>query len=205
MLEAINLACVRGDRTLFRGVSLSAGPGEAVRLAGENGSGKTSLLRILTGLSAPAEGDVRWNGEPIRAVREEFGRALAYVAHANGVKDELNPVENLMFAGAIAGEIVGEEAAKTALRRVGLVGRDHLPTRYLSQGQKRRVSLARLFITPQARLWLLDEPFTALDVKAVGELAGVIGEHLGRGGAVVFTTHQEVPVRGGMLKTVVLG
>lgn len=192
MLQAHQLACVRGDRPLFRGLNFSLEAGSALHLAGANGSGKTSLLRLLCGLSAPAEGEVRWNGESIRSLREEFYRRLIYIGHAPAVKDDLTALENLVTSATLAGLAVAEEEARRALHGIGLAGREDLPTKVLSQGQRRRVALARLLLATRVPLWVLDEPFTALDKRAVASLCQTIEAHVQDGGMVIYTTHQEV-------------
>lgn len=191
MLSAQGLACVRGDRRLFSGLEFSLDAGAWLQVEGENGAGKTSLLRIIAGLLAPAEGEILWKGQPVRENADEFHADLLYLGHAGGIKEEFTPLENLRMNAAVAGQAVAEDEALRALRRLGLKGRERLPARYLSQGQKRRVALARLLVSP-ARLWVLDEPFVALDVAAVAMLCGLIGEHLQKGGMALYTSHQEV-------------
>lgn len=194
MLEAVDLACVRGRRPLFSRVGFRLATGELLRVTGPNGSGKTSLLRILCGLSSPESGEVRWDGQNTRTLREDFYRNVLYVGHLNGIKDELTAEENLQFWGNLAGRNVSHTLARKSLERVGLRGYGDIPARVMSQGQKRRVALARLVMDLDMPLWVLDEPFTALDVQAVGELKSVIERHLHKGGEVVLTTHQEVPI-----------
>lgn len=167
-----------------------------MHVQGENGAGKTTLLRALVGLSPAAEGDIRWEGEPVGKLGEDYRRELLYLGHHGAVKEELTPLENLRLAAALDGAELSEREALAALIRFGLKGREELPVRFLSAGQKRRVLLARL-VTKKARLWVLDEPFTALDVKAVDMLSGVIGEHLAAGGMAVLTSHQALPIEGG--------
>jgi heme exporter protein A len=196
MLETIDLECTRGERLLFSALALRVEPGRCLHVAGENGAGKTSLLRILCGLLAPTHGEVRWNGTAIRRLREDYWQQLAYVGHLNGVKDELTALENVRFAAALAGHPAGEDGAKQALAAIGLAGFELAQARSLSQGQRRRIALARLFLARAAKLWILDEPFTALDVRGVAALAALIGEQLAGGGTVVLTTHQEVPLAG---------
>jgi heme exporter protein A len=196
MLETIDLECQRGDRLLFTGLALQVEPGVCLYIAGENGSGKTSLLRILCGLLAPSAGTVRWNGEDIRRLREGFWEDLAYVGHLNGVKDDLSPAENVRIAAAIAGWSADVESVAKALLAVGLGGFENRPARTLSQGQRRRIALARLHCAAAARLWILDEPFTALDARGVAGLTALIGTHLERGGIAVLTTHQDVALPG---------
>ena len=189
MLEALELHCERGSRTLFRNLSFQVGPGEALRIAGANGSGKTSLLRILCGLLAASAGEVRWKGEGIGRLREDYARELVYLGHAAAVKDDLTAVENLSIACAIAGDAVGEESVRAALARLQVP--DSAPARRLSQGQRRRAALARLALSESRPLWLLDEPFTALDAQGIAVLKLLVEQHASRGGAVVFSTHQD--------------
>jgi heme exporter protein A len=193
MLHAADLACLKGDRLLFRGLSLQLAPGDLLRVAGPNGFGKTSLLRILCGLAHPETGEIRWNGQPAGRDRESFHRALLDLGHAPALNDLLTPLENLRFACASGGDEVDEETCIDALRRIGLADQLDLPARVLSQGQRRRVGLARLFIGTRRVLWVLDEPFTALDVAAVADLATTLSDHCAAGGMVVLTTHQDAP------------
>jgi heme exporter protein A len=191
-LQAFELVCTRGDRQLFNNVNFEIHPGEALRVAGTNGSGKTSLLRMLCGLASPAAGEVRWSGKNIRSVREEFASQLLYLGHANGVKDDLTAWENVMVAATLSGNRVTRTDAYQALDQLGLGRAADLPTRALSQGQRKRVALARLPLGMAAPLWILDEPFTALDHKAVTELCGTLNHHIAHGGMVIYTTHQEI-------------
>ena len=194
-LEAHNLACQRGDRVLFSGLSFTLSAGELLQVAGPNGSGKTSLLKILCGISSPVEGEVRWAGENARRQGEAFRENLLYLGHHNAVKEDLTALENLQIAARLAGAPLGEDQALDALDRIGLVGREFLPAKVLSQGQKRRVALARLLVS-RAPLWILDEPLTALDVKAIELIQSRLAEHLAAGGMVVLTTHQPIDVPG---------
>lgn len=191
-LQAHRLTCVRGDLQLFADLSFEIHPGDALWVSGTNGSGKTSLLRMLCGLSVPAEGEVRWEGRNIRSLRDAFCSKLIYIGHANGVKDDLLAWENLVVASTLAGAAVGEDDAHGALEQLGLGRAADLPTRVLSQGQRKRVALARLSLGMNMPLWILDEPFTALDKNAVNALCGTIGRHLAGGGMVIYTTHQEI-------------
>lgn len=203
MLEASHLECIRGERSLFAGVGFRLAAGEMLYLQGANGSGKTSLMRILCGLAHPAAGEVRWRGEPIGKLGEDYRRELCYLGHHNAIKEELTPLENLLAAAHLADEDLDEGAALDALELVGLAGREELACRYLSQGQKRRVALARL-VNERRALWILDEPYVALDTAAVALVASLIGAHLQRGGLVVLTTHQAVPVAAGAVRELVL-
>jgi heme exporter protein A len=191
-LQASELACVRGERELFSQVDVGVGPGDALRVAGTNGSGKTSLLRMLCGLSSPAHGIVRWGGQDIRRCREQFGSALVYLGHGNGVKDDLAAWENVVVAATLGGRHASRDEAYAALDRQGLDHVADLPTRSLSQGQRKRVALARLHLASSAPLWILDEAFTALDTAAVADLCATLDGHLDGGGMVVYTTHQDV-------------
>ena len=200
MLTAIDLACVRGDRRLFAGLSFKLEAGGRLHVTGENGSGKTSLLRILCGLSPAEEGEVRWAGAVIEGLGDEYRKAVLYLGHYNALKEELTALENLLATSALAGVAVSEAEGRELLRRVGLVGREDLPVRFLSQGQKRRVALSRL-LWSQAPLWVLDEPYVALDSAAVAWLAGIIGAHIAGGGMAVLTSHQEVAIAAGVGQT----
>ncbi|MBN8442079.1 MAG: cytochrome c biogenesis heme-transporting ATPase CcmA [Thauera sp.] len=193
MLEAHDLACLKGDRLLFRGLALRLEAGGLLRVAGPNGVGKTSLLRLVTGLALAEAGEVRWRGTPIRRDREAFHRELLFLGHAPALNDLLTPLENLRFACAAAGDDIDEQSCITALARIGLENQLDLPARVLSQGQRRRVGLARLFLAGQRPLWVLDEPFTALDVTAVADLAATLSDHCEAGGMVMLTTHQDAP------------
>jgi heme exporter protein A len=187
MLEGADLECQRGGRTLFRGLSLVLRRGELVRIAGANGSGKTSLLRILCGLLTPTAGEVRWNGAPIRGLKEEYTKSLVYLGHAPAVKDDLTPGENLAIASRLCGMTVAPGQIGAALERFAV---PEALVRRLSQGQKRRAALA-LLLAAEVPLWLLDEPFTALDAAAAELMRATLREQVARGGAVLYTTHQD--------------
>ena len=202
MLEASNLEFVRGDRTLFSKLGFTLGGGELLRVAGANGSGKTSLLRILCGLLSPAQGPVRWRGSNIGSLREEYWKEIVYLGHSNAVKDGLTALENLMVACTLAGMKVDHEQASAALRCFGLAECEALPAKVLSQGQRRRVSLARLILSNHLPLWILDEPFTALDAAAVDDMQTLIAGHVARGATVVLTTHQEVRIASATMVTI---
>jgi heme exporter protein A len=194
MLEAVDLQCVRGERTLFSGLDFTLERGALLRVAGANGSGKTSLLRILCGLTPPAHGEVRWEGTNIRALKEDYATQLVYIGHANALKDDLTARENLLISSELAGVDTSAQHASDALERFGVGMCAMLPARVLSQGQRRRTALARLVLSSAVPLWVLDEPFTALDVAAVENLQALISAHLARGGSIVLTTHQEVAI-----------
>lgn len=195
MLEISDLACARGDHRLFSGLSFSLAAGELLQVEGVNGSGKTSLLRALCGFLMPEAGTIRWRGEGIRELREDYHAEIIYLGHLNAIKDELNALENLHINAGLAGCTLDDKQAIAALRRMGLRGRETLPVKVLSQGQRRRVALARLLVG-SAPLWILDEPLTALDVGAVGLMQELIGEHLANNGMVIYTTHQPLEVAG---------
>lgn len=202
-LEANALECVRGGRRLFHNLSFSLEPGELLEVSGANGSGKTSLLRMLCGLLAPTAGEILWQGERILALKEEYLKELTYLGHANGVKAELSASENLRIYGGISGVEPDDEKIIAALERMGLGGREDLPVKTLSQGQQRRLALARLLVGERA-LWILDEPLTALDSAAVRLVQSVLEEHLEGGGLAVLTTHQPLNVRARLTKQITL-
>lgn len=204
MLQGAALAAVRGDRMLFADLSFDLQASELLYVNGPNGSGKTTLLRMLCGLVTPADGRILWEGEDIRSLGETFRADLLYCGHHNALKDDLNGLENLRISSRLGGRPVGEDEALSALERMGLAGREDLPAKVLSQGQKRRVSLARLLLT-RARLWVLDEPFTALDIGAIELLQATIRAHLERGGLVVLTTHQQVSIDAATVKQIRMG
>ena len=191
MLRVSQLSCSRGNKPLFADVSFALQAGQALHLEGDNGVGKTSLLRIVCGLSPADAGEVRWHDQTIQHSAAVFRAALFYLGHGLSLKEELTALENLMSDAAVSGRALSEAQALAALARMGLRGREHLPLRVMSQGQKRRTALARL-LASQVQLWVLDEPFVALDAKAVDGLRGLLAEHVVKGGMVLFTSHQPV-------------
>jgi heme exporter protein A len=205
MLEAVDLTCERGERLLFERLSFTAENGTLLRIAGPNGTGKTSLLRIMCGLLEATAGEIRWKGGNIRRLREEYWKDLVYVGHLNGVKDDLTVRENLRVSVRVAGRHATEPRIAQGLDAVGLAGFEDTMARFLSQGQRRRVALARLYVSEAVPLWILDEPFTALDVRGVANLSALIARHIEGGGTAVLTTHQEVPVDAARRKRVDLG
>ncbi|MFL6713061.1 MAG: cytochrome c biogenesis heme-transporting ATPase CcmA [Sulfurifustis sp.] len=199
-MEIVDLGCARGDRPLFSGLNARAKAGELLHIVGANGTGKTTLLRTLCGLSRAAEGDVRWRGESIRALGDEYRQHLVYVGHLDGIQGELTPGENLeALRGLLESRDGAGDAAERALQHVGLGAYRSLPVKVFSQGQKRRVALARLLVTHKP-LWILDEPFTALDVDSCRLLTTLFAEHLSRGGIIVLTSHSGFDIPGAAIK-----
>jgi heme exporter protein A len=190
-LTADNLVGVRGERLLFEKISFKLNNGSVLYLQGANGSGKTTLLRTICGLSKPYEGNIKWCGENINALAEEYSKHVLYIGHLPGIKEDLTALENLQFSLSFSGTDVSEDEAIEALKLLGLAKGLNLPARMLSQGQKRRVALARLWLQ-DLPLWILDEPFTALDANATLLLKQKIETFANDGGMVVMTTHQEV-------------
>ncbi len=182
-----NLFCERDDRVLFDGLNFDFQSGQIIRIAGPNGAGKSTLMRILLGMSAGFEGDLTFNGKPLNKVRYEFNAQLLYLGHQVGIKGNLTPEENLKALNPNA----DKNTIYTALDKVGLRGFEDLLCQGLSAGQQRRVALARLFIESK-KLWILDEPFTAIDKDGVAELESIIVDHAKQGGLVILTTHHEI-------------
>lgn len=196
MLSAHGLTCERGLRRLFSQLDFSLKEGQWLHVRGGNGSGKTSLLRILSGLTMPVEGEIRWEGVPVKQAGEAFRQNLLFLGHHAALKEELTALENLKICAYLDGQSLTDQGVLLALHRMGLRGREDLPVRFLSAGQKRRVLLTRL-LTRQSKLWVLDEPFNALDVKAVDLLLELIREHLDKGGMAIITSHQELSMPSG--------
>lgn len=203
-LEASHLKCIRGERLLFDALGFHLQGGQLLYLRGANGAGKTSLLRLLCGLAQPESGQILWNGRPVGEQAAAFRQDLLYLGHHNALQEALTVDENLAFYATLAGTTPGAADTARALDRMGLRGCQRRLVRHLSQGQKRRVALSRLMLNP-ASLWVLDEPFVALDAASLDLLAGVIGQHLQRGGLVVQTSHQQVDIPGAQVQTLELG
>lgn len=194
MLELVNLSCQRGERRLFSDLNKTVPPGRVVAVTGNNGSGKTSLLRMLCGLLPPEQGSILWERQNITALKEAYTSNLLYIGHLNGLKEDLTAIENLQAAAHLCGELSGSAASRDALAAIGLGHRVHdLPVRILSQGQKRRVALARVWLSTR-RLWILDEPFASLDECAAQLLTQRFQAHVNSGGTVIVATHEEVGV-----------
>lgn len=200
LLETIDLASHRGDRILFEGLHLRIHRGEAVQINGPNGSGKTTLLRIVCGLLAPKAGAIRWQGNAIAFGDVNLRSEIQYLGHAKGVKVDLTPKENLAFAIALSEKPTGT-GIDEALDRLGIGAFGDTPVRQLSAGQRQRVALARLLVC-KARLWVLDEPFTALDVQGIEMIGSMLEVHGKKGGAVLMTSHQPMAIGGIPLRTV---
>lgn len=193
LISLNNVRCERDDRVLFEKLRCEVSTGDIVQIQGPNGAGKTSLLRIILGLSQEFEGDVSWRGEPMAKSLIDFRQNLLYIGHLPAINRSLTPIENLQWFCSLSNQsdIKGLE---NALSAVGLRGYEHIPGHHLSAGQHRRVALARLYVS-QASLWILDEPFTAIDVQGVDRLRQLFASHVERGGAVVLTTHQDLGLK----------
>ncbi|MDP6952875.1 MAG: heme ABC exporter ATP-binding protein CcmA, partial [Alphaproteobacteria bacterium] len=185
MLSADDLACRRGERLVFAGLSFALGPGEALVLRGPNGSGKSSLLRLLAGLLRREAGSLRWQGQDVDADREAWRAAFAFAGHADGIKPPLTVRENVAFWAEMAGS--GTDRVAEALERFAITPLAEVPVRFLSAGQKRRTGLARLVAAPRT-IWLLDEPSVGLDAAATTSLAALMAEHRAGGGMIIAAT-----------------
>ena len=193
-LEARDLECIRDDRVLFSRLSFAVRPGEVLQVEGHNGSGKTSLLRIVCGLLLPSQGNVLWCGKPVSRAHADFLAELSYLGHHNGIKGELTPLENLHFAATLSLRRPATDPS-AVLARFALSGFEDVPCRTLSAGQNRRVGLARLLMT-RGLLWVLDEPFSSLDRVGIKDVEAIFEEHVSNGGMIVLTTHHPVDIGG---------
>lgn len=187
-----HVSCWKGDTCLFKEVTFSLQAGDLTLLEGANGSGKTSLMRIIAGLSRPEAGDVTWKQTSIYRSPLPYHQNLLYIGHKPGLKDVLSAHENLTFYQEALAKGKNAEAIHTALVQVGLEDRQDIPVKQLSAGQQRRVALARLYLT-FAQIWLLDEPFTAIDKAGVAKLTALFRSHCQKGGIILYTSHQNVP------------
>ncbi|WP_459745025.1 cytochrome c biogenesis heme-transporting ATPase CcmA [Pseudomonas sp. 3A(2025)] len=202
-LQACDLSCERDGRLLFEHLDLHLATGDMLQVSGPNGSGKTSLLRLLCGLMPAADGEVRLNGQPLSGQRAQLARHLLWIGHAAGIKDVLTPLENLAWLCALK-QRADSAALWQALEQVGLRGFEDVPCHTLSAGQQRRVALARLYL-PAPAIWILDEPFTALDVQGVAQLEQRLSQHCEQGGLLVLTTHHNLSRTPGGYRNLELG
>lgn len=204
MLEVLNLTAIRDERILFEELSFKIGKGEIVQIEGRNGTGKTTLLRIIAGLGDCESGDISWNGQVTVNSRDLFHQDLLFLGHQTGIKRELTGFENLSFYQSIHQSEIDKEKIWSALAQVGLAGREDVPVAQLSAGQQRRVALARLWLSKQV-LWILDEPLTAIDKQGVKVLENLFLKHAEEGGIVVLTTHQDMFTESSKLRKIKLG
>ncbi|MFN3014980.1 cytochrome c biogenesis heme-transporting ATPase CcmA [Vibrio coralliilyticus] len=205
MLEVSQLTAIRDERILFESLSFTINSGELVQIEGRNGTGKTTLLRIVTGLGDRDSGEIFWNGENIESNRDAYHQDLLFLGHQTGVKRELTAYENLRFYLNIhSRKPVDKETIYSALIKVGLVGREDVPVAQLSAGQQRRVALARLWLSDH-KLWILDEPLTAIDKQGVKVLESLFLSHAEDGGIVILTTHQDMFADNPKLRKIKLG
>ena len=195
VLRAVDLGGDRGGRRLFRHLNLSLEPGRVVWLRGRNGRGKTSLLRLLAGLATPAEGAVQIDGAPLRQAGPRWRERLHYIGHPNALKEDLTVVESLRFGAALHGRSVGDAELAAALEQLGIARLGAQPVRRLSQGQRRRAALARLALPQPPSVWLLDEPFDALDDDGIQRLNRLLSEHAACGGSALLTSHQSLSLQ----------
>lgn len=192
-LQVKSISCTRGYRDLFSNLEFELNPGQVLRIEGKNGAGKTSLLRIMSGLAQPLQGEVLWQGRKIHHAESSYFQNLLFIGHKAGIKYELSPIENLCMAKQLYGS-KSDNGIEEALYQVGLYGFEDIPCAQLSAGQKRRVALAQLFLT-RATCWILDEPYTSLDVTAVAMLEALFAQHVNNGGMLVITSHQPVTLK----------
>lgn len=191
LLELRGIAFERDDRWLFSNLSETVRTGDLLQVAGPNGAGKTTLLRILTTVLRPVSGELLFRGEAVSRCRDRYLAHLLYIGHQPGIKGELTPLENLRWLQCLQGGGNRTDDLEAALAQIGLFGYEDVPCHQLSQGQTRRVALARLYLS-EAPLWILDEPFAAVDKQGVAHLEALFGQHCARGGAVILSTHQDL-------------
>ncbi|GAA0855903.1 cytochrome c biogenesis heme-transporting ATPase CcmA [Aliiglaciecola litoralis] len=194
LLSGHNLSCVKQDRLLFDNLDFSVAASELLYIRGQNGAGKTSLLRIIVGLTDATTGQVDYQGQNIRTVNDQFHQELVYIGHKPGLNHTLSAIENLSFWCQLHNLPHCEHELMDILALLGLVGLEDIPVRQLSAGQQRRAALARLWLKSDAKIWVLDEPFTALDVQGIELLRQRVIGHLGQGGAVIITSHQQLDI-----------
>lgn len=192
-LSFYKLGCSKGGRQLFQDIDCTLDAGHWLHLSGANGVGKTSLLRMVCGLAPIESGEIFWNGTPIHSQRDIYRQDLCYLGHLNALQESMTVNENLAFMAALGGFASDAARTQAVLARFGVGGRGQQLVRHLSQGQKRRVALSRLALSP-ARLWVLDEPFVAMDEAGIKMLANLVAAHLANGGLAVLTSHQQVPI-----------
>ena len=204
MLEVSNLTAIRDERVLFEDLQFEVKPGELIQIEGRNGTGKTTLLRIIAGLADRDDGFIKWKDEQIEQCRDVFHRDLLFLGHQTGVKRDLTALENLKFYQAIHNTPTSDESLFSVLAQVGLAGREDVLVGQLSAGQQRRVALARLWLSNQL-LWILDEPLTAIDKQGVQVLESLFVAHAKQGGIVILTTHQDMFADNPLLRKIKLG
>ena len=200
VLSFAKLGCTKGGRQLFSNVDCELAAGQWLYVTGANGVGKTSLLRMVCGLATVEHGSILWNDTPIHKQPEAYRQDLCYLGHLNALQESMTVDENISFTSALGGLAPNQQQRQQVLARFGLRGRSQQLVRHLSQGQKRRVALSRLALSP-ARLWVLDEPYVAMDEGGVQFLADLVADHLANGGLAVLTSHQPLPVPGGRVLT----
>jgi heme exporter protein A len=203
MLRAERLAATRGGVTLFANVAFALDSGEALIVTGANGSGKTTLLRMVAGLTQPHLGQLSWRGEPVAAFDHILRAATLYIGHAAALKDEFTAEENLLSLATLHDAAPDHDAVREALEEWSLGLHDDIPARVLSQGQRRRVALARMNLA-RRRLWVLDEPATALDASGVATLEKRVNAHLAGQGVAVIATHQPLALAAGTMRSLEL-
>ncbi|MBM7036305.1 cytochrome c biogenesis heme-transporting ATPase CcmA [Vibrio ulleungensis] len=204
MLTVQQVTAIRDDRVLFAQLSFEAKSGDLIQIEGRNGTGKTTLLRIIAGLGDKEEGDILWQGTDVERDRDTFHQNLLFLGHQTGVKKDLSGLENLQFYQSVFGLSHNRQTLFDALAQVGLAGREDIPVSQLSAGQQRRVALARLWLTNQ-KLWILDEPLTAIDKQGVKVLESLFLSHANQGGIVLLTTHQDMFIDNPKLRKITLG